>query len=275
MQRALGRGLGIAVVSRLADALKRRFASPEAALRHLGLDASLLEGTNMSNLSRTAALAAVAALKRRGLIAQDASNEEAERVIHNATETGDRTMTARRDARDVRRTRDEMTEEERRHPDAARDALRRAGDATEIDDDTIGELLETLAQTHPEVVGQMAREVGQDGPRRWARDRREMRVSRDRMLTSRARKFGRVGRDDPEPFAGMPMPGGEMVRDDENVGYRPDRSWPENGGRDGINVSERSMDRRRGRAFDLAMDTGTTQDAFASWLPGAASINKV
>ena len=68
----------------------------------------------------------------------------------------------------MRRTR-QMTEEERRHPDAARDALRRAGDAAEIDDDTIGELLETLCETHPEVVGQMAREVGQDGrPRRWA-----------------------------------------------------------------------------------------------------------
>ncbi len=71
-----------------------------------------------------------------------------------------------RRARDMRRTRDEMMEEQCCHPDAARDALRRAGDAAEIDDDTIAELLEVLCETHPEVVGQMAREVGQDRGRR-------------------------------------------------------------------------------------------------------------
>ena len=132
-------------MSRFSDALRRRYASPRAVVRALGLDETLLE---------------------------------------------ENPMTTRRDARDMRRTRDEMTEEERRHPDAARDALRRAGDAAEIDDDTIGELLEVLCETHPEVVAQMAREVGQDGrPRRWAKDRREMRMSRDRMMTNRARKL--------------------------------------------------------------------------------------
>jgi hypothetical protein len=247
---------------RLVSALKRRFSSPRHALAALGLSPSLLEnGDTTMSLSRTAALAAIAALKRRGLIAQDASSEEAERVIHNATETGDRT---------VRRTRDEMTEEERRHPDAARDALRRAGDAAEIDDETIAELLETLCETHPEVLGSAAQEMGEDrgrgGPRKWAKDRRDMRRARDaRMLNARPR---RMGADDPPPFRGEPLTGGSMVRDMEDVGYRRDESWPENGGG--------GMDRRRGRAFDLALDGGDGNAAVAAWLgEQAASIGRL
>ena len=48
------------MTSRLSAALRRRFASPAAALAALGLPVSLLEGTDM-NLSHTAALSAVRA----------------------------------------------------------------------------------------------------------------------------------------------------------------------------------------------------------------------
>ncbi len=254
------------MTSRLSAALRRRFASPAAALAALGLPVSLLEGTDMS-LSRTAALAAVAALRRRGLIAQDGHNDqEAAEMIEREAGGEDRT----RRARDMRRTRDGMTEEERRHPDAARDALRRAGDAAEIDDETIGELLEALCETHPEVVGRMAREVGQDGPRRYARDRRDLRRARDaRMLNARPR---RMGADDPPPFRGMPETGGGMVRDDERgEGYRTDRSWEELG--HGTPTGE---DRGRRRAFDIAMDRGDSHSAVEAWLgPQAASINRM
>ena len=51
--------------------------------------------------------------------------------------------------------------------------------------------------------------------------------------------------------------------------FAGNRNWEENG------HGTPAEDRRRGRAFDLAMDAGSTQDAFASWLPGAANINKV
>ena len=82
-----------AQMSKLADALRAKFKSPKAAIAALGLDESLLEsgldldtsileagGGNMG-MTKAAAQAAVRALKRRGIIAMDASEEEAASML--------------------------------------------------------------------------------------------------------------------------------------------------------------------------------------------------
>ena len=78
-------------MTKLADALRAKFKNPRDAILALGLDESLLRdgldntvledgGSNMG-LSRTAALATVKSLKRRGLIAMDADPEEAASML--------------------------------------------------------------------------------------------------------------------------------------------------------------------------------------------------
>lgn len=230
-------------------------------------------------LSHTAALAAVRALKKRGLLALDGRNdEEAENVIRNS-ETGDRTMRSTRDTRRSPRMGDAEMREREREEDC-RDALRRAADAETLDPEEIEDVLESIARNYPEILAKVHHEMAGDmssparGPKGWARDRAERRRAEDTLRAKdamRARKFGRTGRDDPPPFEGMPRTGGGMdpIRDERGEGYRTDRSWEENG--HGVPAE----DRRRGRAFDLAMDAGDTQDAFANWLPGATSIGKI
>jgi hypothetical protein len=248
-------------MSRLADALKRRFATPRAALAALGLDASLLEGTDMT-MNHTAALAAVRALKKRGLvIAMDASSEEeAARVI--SQQGGDRTI------RRMRMGDAEMRE--RQSEEDCRDAMRRAADAETLDPEELKDVLEAIAQHAPEVMAEVQHEMAADGrgPRGWSRDRAERRRAEDTLRRARDARFmraRRMGADDPPPFEGMPRTGGSMVRDMENVGFRRDESWPENG-----------EDRRRSHAYDLAMDSGGTHDALTAWLgPQAASIGKL
>ncbi len=189
------------------------------------------------SMSHTAALAAVAALKRRGLIAQDASNAEAERVIHSATETGDRTMT-----RDMRRPRMGDAElEQRERQEQCRDVMRRAADSADLDDDDIQDVIEALAENYPELMGTAMREMAADnrGPKGWARDRAERRHATDALRAKdamRARKFGITGRDNPPPFEGMPEPGGRMYHDrDEHPSQREesgcDRPPPSRDGR--------------------------------------------
>jgi hypothetical protein len=238
---------------RLVSALKARFASPQAALRHLGLSERLLEGTAVP-MSHTAAIAAIAALKKRGLIAQDTSNEEAENVLRNSTE-GDRNMP--RPARDTRRTPRmgdaEMAERERE--ESTRDAMRRAADAETLDPDELKDMIEVLAENYPEVLSEMQHEMAADrrGPKGWSRDRAERRSAadslraKDTMRAMKARKFG--ANDNPVPFPGMPQTGGSMY---------------------GTPAED-----KRGRAHDIAMDRGDSLDAFASWLPGAAQIGKI
>jgi hypothetical protein len=139
-------------------------------------------------------------------------------------------------ARDYGR-RDEA-EDRHRH---VRDALRRAADAELDDPEAIEELLEELAEAHPEVVGRVAREIGEDrhGPHHWARDRREVRMSRDALHHRRARDVGRrphLVRDFGPPGVGREE-GSPRIEE-----FPGSRNW------------EEGLDRRR--AMDMAYDSG-------------------
>lgn len=215
-------------------------------------------------LSHTAALAAVKALKKRGLIvAMDAaSEEEGARII---SQQGDRPM---------RRTRMGDAEmQERQREEMCRDALRRAADAETLDPDEIEDVIEAIASNYPEILAKIQHEIHDSadhrGPAGWARDRAERRAAEDSLRAKDARRRARDvmkprrmgASDDPPPFEGMPETGGGMFHG---------RDWEENG--HGVPPGE---DRRRTRAFDIALDQGDDAGAFAAWLPGAASIGKI
>lgn len=245
-------------MSRLADALKRKFTTPQAALRHLGLDASLLENGDTDMMTSATALAAVRALRKRGLvIAMDAAGEEeAARII--SQQGGDRTM------RRPRMGDQEM--QERQSEEMCRDAMRRAADAETLDPEELKDVLEAIAQHAPEVLAEMQHEMAADnrGPRGWSCDRAERRRAEDTLQRARDARFAkarRMGADDPPPFRGEPLTGGSMVRDMEDVGYRRDNSWPENGGG--------GMDRRH------AMDADPRSDFELAFGSQAASIGKL
>jgi hypothetical protein len=134
-------------MTKLADALRAKFKSPKDAIKALGLDQSLLQGdldttiledggSNMS-MSLAAARTAVKALKRRGLIAMDASEEEAADMLRREANVEDFRSTMVRDEPNagvppwLEEHRDDddddsyETEEERKIDE---DAMRRASD---------------------------------------------------------------------------------------------------------------------------------------------------
>ena len=179
--------------------------------------------------------------------------------------------------RDTRRGRMGDAEmQAREREESTRDSLRRAADAADLlDDDDLKDVIEAIAENYPQVLAEVQHEISADnrGPKGWARDRAERRRAADSLRVkdaARARKFGAA--DNPPPFKGMPETGGRMSHDvtrEESVGFKPDRSWEEVG-----HGTPEAEDRRR-HAHDLALDGGSTHDAFASWLPGAAQIGKV
>ena len=155
--------------------------------------------------------------------------------------------------------------QQREREEQCRDAMRRASDAADpLDEEDMKDVLEAIAENYPQVLASVQHEMAADnrGPKGWARDRAERRSAEDSLRAKdamRARKFGLTGRDAPAPFEGMPEPGGRIYHDcDEHPSKREELG---------------AIDRRR--AHDLALDGGSTLDAFANWLPGAASINKV
>jgi hypothetical protein len=188
--------------NRLADAIRIKYGSPQAALRALGLDVSLLEDRKMTN---------------------------------------DRSYNRDRGYRGYRSARDE--EEERRdHQNEVRDALRRCADAADIDEEEISRAIEVLADFAPEVVAQAAREISGDGsgPRKWARDRRDLRRAEDAVRLRRARDTGRrpsIVRDYGPPGVGRENESPAIER------FPGNRAW------------EEGVDRAR-HAADMAYDGG-------------------
>jgi hypothetical protein len=79
-------------MSALADALRAKFKTPAAAVKALGLDESLLEdgGGITMPMSLSAARAIARSLKRRGMLAMDASEEETARELQRTELEGDR-----------------------------------------------------------------------------------------------------------------------------------------------------------------------------------------
>jgi len=230
--------------------------------------------------SRAAAYAAISALKKRGLLAMDASNEEAERVIRNA-ETEDRRMMTR-DTRRMPRMGDAEFAQAQRKEDL-RDALDRCRDGDLDDPEELKDLIEAISESHPQVMSEVMHEMARDttrGPRGWAKDRRERRSAEDvlrardarrRAKDARFRHARRMGSDDPESFPGMPRTGGSMVpdRDAPIEEFAGNRNWEERG------HGTPAEDRRRVHAADMALDQGDSRTAFDLWLPGAAQIGKV
>jgi hypothetical protein len=132
-----------------------------------------------------------------------------------------------------------------------RDALRRAADADLDDPETLEELVEILAEEHPEVLGRATREIGEDGrgPHRWARDRRALRMSRDTLRLRSPRRAGdrpTVGRDYGPPGVGQSNRSPTI----ENFAERRGESRRE---------EEGAIDRRR--AHDMAYDSGGSSAA--------------
>jgi hypothetical protein len=131
-----------------------------------------------------------------------------------------------------------------------RDACRRAADADLDDPDAIEEPIEALAESHPEILGAATREITEDGrgAHRWARDRRERRMSRDALHHRPPRRAG----DRPT-----------LVRDKENWGpyaneepARPIENFPE---RRGQSHRQETLNRRRAHdAYAYDADRATS-----------------
>jgi hypothetical protein len=158
-------------------------------------------------------------------------------IDQNLLEEGERMMMRGRDTRS--RDQEEMSEFS---PDRGRDWRNRdQGEPGEGEgEETLEELLAKLGEEDRKVVFDAVRALMSN--RDWASDRR------------------RMGRDQPEPFPGMPMPGGGMVGGSTNWSDEAaDRRY-----------RREADDRKRSRfAHDMAMASG---QGFADFFPDAMRI---
>jgi hypothetical protein len=134
---------------------------------------------------------------------------------------------------------------------AVRDACRRAADADLDDPEALEELVEILAEEHPEIIGSAAREITEDGrgPHRWARDRRALRMNRDALRLRSPRRAGdrpSISRDYGPPNVGREDNSPPI----ENFAERRGQAHREETG---------GLDRRR--AHDMAFDAGGSSAA--------------
>jgi hypothetical protein len=114
---------------------------------------------------------------------------------------------------------------EDRH-ERARDLARRYSD--DQGEELVEELIETLAEAHPEIVGAAAREIADDrhgGPHGWARDRREMREARD-FRSGKLFDGRRVSRDFGPPNAESQRCASKLEGSSESSAVGGTGSWP-------------------------------------------------
>lgn len=169
---------------RLIDAMKQKFGTPANAMRALGIDPALLDGSPRGDAYR------VELVDTPGLIyAVDGAIHRGEDKV-NSHYTPDRGFTRARKFGSDQEEGEELLSEMLSEGDIA---------------DRIAQIIESAPEHQQEALSEALREMGEDrrGPRSWARDR--LMRAKDARRYNRDRR--RYGKDNPADFEGMPKTG--------------------------------------------------------------------